>query len=163
MRMLLLGVIAFSVAAFAKPRKVVKHKFQINVPQGWDVAHKDEEADPIKLALTSKDKTANVTVMVVSIANFESAASILSATDARRTAAKATSYEKAKITKELLGKIGADDGVIGRYVQEEVLQKVIVVTKDSRAYVVIGAFRKTKAQELSRGVEASLQSFRLTT
>ena len=162
MRLLALSLLVLSHTTLAKPSKVARHKFLINAPEGWDVTQKEEDADPIKLAITSKDKTANVTVMVVTISNHESAASILNATDARRKMPKDLGNEKTKIAKELLTKIGADDGIFGRYAQDEVLQRAMVVTKDRRAYVIVGAYRKSKDQELSKVIDASMHSFRIT-
>lgn len=161
MIVLLVSLFFQSVVATAKPYKVAKHKFHIDVPEGWDIAPKDEEADPIKLALTSVDKTANVTVMVVPITRRESAASLLEATDARRKMANELAKEQSKLSKKQLAKIGADDGAIGRYTKAEVLQRAFVVTKGRYAYVVIGAFRKSKEHELSKVIDLSLKSFTL--
>jgi hypothetical protein len=160
-RLSVLCVLAASAAAHAKSVKSVKYKFTIEAPEGWEVAHKDEDSDPVKLSLTTKDKAGNVTVMAVPVASKESAAGVLAAMDKQRKTANELAKDKLKLPKEQLARIGADDGALGRYTQAEVLQRAFVVTRERRAYLVLGAFRKSRERELGKTVDAALATFKI--
>jgi hypothetical protein len=81
--------------------------------------------------------------------------------DKQRKADNELAKDKLKLPKEQLARIGADDGALGRYTQAEVLQRAFVVTRERRAYLVLGAFRKSREKELGKTVDAALATFKI--
>lgn len=147
--------------AVAKPIRLNKHGFMIEMPEGWKIAHRDDPADPGKLSASNPENAANITVMLVPISAKESAANVLAMMDGKRQSVNELRPEDAKITKPELKKIGARDGIRGQYKEAEIVQHILVVTDKKQAYLVIGAMRQGQEGALSETINAAMASFRI--
>lgn len=156
---MLLGALAGS--AFAKPIRSTKHGFVIDMPTGWQIAHKDDPADPGKLSATNPENAANITVMIVPISAKDSAAKVLAMMDAKRQSRNELTPDQSKLAKQDLKKIGAIDGVRGQYKQADIVQRIVVVTDKKQAYLLVAAMRHGQETLLSDAIVNAMSSFKL--
>lgn len=161
LRRFFLTLTLITVPAVAKPIRLSKHGFMIEMPQGWKISHKDDAADPTKLSADNPDNAANLTVMLVPIQAKESAAQVLALMDAKRQSVNELTPPQAKVGRQELKKIGAEDGVRGQYTQGDILQRILLVTDKKQAYLVIGAMRHGQDASLNQAIAKAMASFRL--